>query len=138
MKPLVGARVEWCGLSAACVRPDFSSVFLVGRALALRLRPCVLRYVDVCYHLMLRARDSYDTSVGPGATWLPDREPSSPKEPEVPSERSDRTDERKIHFDLSGRLRGQGDTRRTFSCPLDYRQRHRCIAFDSSLGVNAM
>ena len=76
--------------------------------------------------------------MGHGATWLP--EPSS-YEPEVPGERSDRTDERKIHssfFDLSGRLRGQGDERRTSSRPLDYRQRHGCIAFDSSLGVYAM
>ena len=87
---------------------------------------------------MLRAPDPYDTSVGPGATWLP--EPGS-SEPEVPNEQGDRNDERKIHssfFDLSGRLRGQGDVRRTSSRPLDYRQRHGCIAFDSSFGVYAM
>ena len=97
-----------------------------------------LRYVDVCYRIMLRAPNPNDTLVGPGATWLP--EPGS-FEPEVPSERSDRTDERKIHssfFDLSGRLRGQDDIRRTSSRPLDYRQRHGCIAFDSSFGVYAM
>ena len=138
VKPLVGARVEWCGLSAAFVSPDFSACLWLVALSRVCLRPCVLRYGDVSYHLMLRARDTYDSCVGHGATWLPDREPSSPKEPEVPSERSDRTDERKIHsssFDLSGRLRGQGDND---VCRLDYRQRHRCIAFDSSLGVNAM
>ena len=123
--------VRFCG-------PDFSACLWLVALSRVCLRQCVLRYGDVSYHIMLRACDTYDSCVGHGATWLP--EPGS-SEPEVPSERSDRNDERKIHssfFDLSGRLRGQDDIRRTSSRPLDYRQRHGCIAFDSSFGVYAM
>jgi hypothetical protein len=106
VKPLVGARVEWCGLSAAFVSPDFSSVFVVGRAISYRALSDVrafLRYGDVSYYHMLRARDAYDPYVAHGATWLPDRESF---EPETLSDRSDRAHERKT-FPSSGGLSGR-------------------------------